>query len=237
MVILGALVNGVAALVGGLIGMGLGRFVDEELSDFLMLAMGLSVSLTGLTGMVGAQNILLTTICMCAGGLIGHLVDIDAAVKRLGDWIQAQFDKHVTGNSAFANVSRGFVSASLVICIGAMAIVGSLEAGLVGDHSTLFTKALMDLVICVLMGTSLGVGVCVSGVAVFVYEAILSLGAHWLAPLLSDAVIAEMLVCGSLILFGMGFNFMKISDFKVANLLPAVFLPIALVPLMGVLPF
>ena len=136
------------------------------------------------------------------------------------------------GNPAFANVSRGFVSSTLVICIGSMAIVGSLESGLALDHSTLFTKSLMDFVINMLMATTMGVGVMLSGVVVFAYEALLSLGASVIAPMLSDLVISQMLVTGSLLLFAVGTNLAGITDIKVANLLPACFLPIALAPLL-----
>ena len=235
MVVIGALVNGLAAAVGGLIGMGLKRHLSQELADFLMVALGLAVVLTGITGLVGAGNVLLTTCALCVGATIGHVLDLDGAVRRLGDRVQARFDRFAADNPAFADVSSGFVGATLVVCVGAMAIVGSLAAGLRGDQSTLYTKALMDLVICVPMGATLGVGVVLSGVAAFVYEGALTLGAAWLAPLLSEAVINEMLVCGSLLLFAIGLNFMRVTEIKVANLLPAVFLPVALVPLFAAL--
>ena len=177
-------------------------------------------------------SVLLVTLSVGIGGVVGHLLDIDGVVRRFGDRVQDRLVGLAQGNPAFANVSRGFVSSTLVICIGSMAIVGSLESGLALDHSTLFTKSLMDFVINMLMATTMGVGVMLSGVVVFAYEALLSLGASVIAPMLSDLVINQMLVTGSLLLFAVGTNLAGITDIKVANLLPACFLPIALAPLL-----
>jgi uncharacterized membrane protein YqgA involved in biofilm formation len=232
MVILGALVNGIAAIVGGLLGVLLGQRVPKEMGDFLMVAIGLAVILTGVQGMVQGGSVLLVTLAMTLGGIIGYAIDIDGHVRRFGERVQDRLYEYSNGNEAFKNIARGFVNSTLVICIGSMAIVGSLESGLALDHSTLFAKSLMDMVINVLMAASMGVGVMLSGIVVFVYEALLSIGAGFLAPFLSDEIINEMLVTGSLLLFSVGCNLSGITDIKVANLLPACFLPIALVPLM-----
>lgn len=233
MVILGALVNGIAAIAGGLIGMLVGTHLRKDLGDFLLVGMGLCVCLTGIQGMFAGGSILLVTLAMTLGGTIGHLADIDGAIRRLGDAIQARAEALFADNPAFANVSRGFVSSTLVICIGSMAIVGSLESGLVLDHSTLYAKSLMDFIINVIMATTMGAGVMLSGVAVFVYEALLSLAASAIAPVLTDAIITQMLATGSLLLFGLGLNMLGISDIKVANFLPACLLPIVLTPLLA----
>lgn len=233
MVILGSLVNGLAAVVGGLAGVLLGTRVRRDMGDFLMVAMGLCVILAGVQGMAQqGGSVLLVTLSVGLGGVVGHLLDIDGVVRRFGDRVQDRLVGLAQGSPAFANVSRGFVSSTLVICIGSMAIVGSLESGLALDHSTLFTKSLMDFVINMLMATTMGVGVMLSGVVVFAYEALLSLGASVIAPMLSDLVINQMLVTGSLLLFAVGTNLAGITDIKVANLLPACFLPIALAPLL-----
>lgn len=233
MVILGSLVNGLAAVVGGLAGVLLGTRVRRDMGDFLMVAMGLCVILAGVQGMAQqGGSVLLVTLSVGLGGVVGHLLDIDGVVRRFGDRVQDRLVGLAQGSPAFANVSRGFVSSTLVICIGSMAIVGSLESGLALDHSTLFTKSLMDFVINMLMATTMGVGVMLSGVVVFAYEALLSLGASVIAPMLSDLVINQMLVTGSLLLFAVGTNLARITDIKVANLLPACFLPIALAPLL-----
>ena len=233
MVILGSLVNGFAAVLGGLAGVLLGTRVRRDMGDFLMVAMGLCVILAGVQGMAQqGGSVLLVTLSVGIGGVVGHLLDVDGVVRRFGDRVQDRLVGLAQGNPAFANVSRGFVSSTLVICIGSMAIVGSLESGLALDHSTLFAKSLMDFVINMLMATTMGVGVMLSGVVVFAYEALLSLCASVIAPMLSDLVINQMLVTGSLLLFAVGTNLAGITDIKVANLLPACFLPIALVPLL-----
>ena len=234
MVILGALANGLAAVVGGLIGTLCGSRVDREAGDFLMVAIGLCVVMTGVQGMaVEGGSALMVTLGVSLGGLLGYVIDLDGLVRRLGDAIQARCDRRFAGNPAFADVSRGFVSSTLVICIGSMAIVGSLESGLALDHSMLLTKSAMDFVINVLLATTTGGGVMLSGVAVFAYEGLLSLGASLLAPLLSEAVITQVMVTGSLLIFVVGTNLCGITDIKVANLLPACVLPVVLVPLLG----
>ena len=167
MVILGSLVNGFAAVLGGLVGVLLGTRVRRDMGDFLMVAMGLCVILAGVQGMAQqGGSVLLVTLSVGLGGVVGHLLDIDGVVRRFGDRVQDRLVGLAQGNPAFANVSRGFVSSTLVICIGSMAIVGSLESGLALDHSTLFTKSLMDFVINMLMATTMGVGVMLSGVVV-----------------------------------------------------------------------
>ena len=233
MVILGALVNGIAAVAGGLIGMMVGTRLRKDLGDFLLTGMALCVCLTGIQGMFAGGSVLLVTLAMTIGGAIGHLVDLDGLVRKLGDAIQARAEAAFAGNPAFANISRGFVSSTLVICIGSMAIVGSLESGLVLDHSTLYAKSLMDFIINVVMATTMGAGVMLSGVIVFVYEALLSLGAAAIAPVLTDAIITQMLATGSLLLFGLGLNMLGLTDIKVANFLPACLLPIVLTPLLA----
>lgn len=232
MVLLGALVNGAAAVVGGGLGLLLGSRIKEELSDFLMVAMGLCVAFVAVQGMAEGGNALVVTLCVTLGAVIGHLLDIDGLIRKLGDGVQAAADKAFAGKQGFSNLSRGFVSASLVVCVGSMAIVGSLESGLSGNHATLFTKSLMDLVICIPMAASLGAGVMLSGVALLVYEGLLSLAASFVAPLLTAAVIQNMLAVGSVLLFGLALTMANIANIKVANLIPACFLPVVVMPLM-----
>ena len=226
MVILGALVNGIATVIGGVLGLVFKRRVSQKLGDFLMQGLGLCVMLVGIT---------ITVLSIVVGGILGYWIDIDAAIHRFGDWIQRKLDAAFKGSTALGNFSDGFVAATLFICIGAMAILGSLQSGLQLDHSTLYAKALIDMVVVMVMATTLGIGVPFSGVCVFAYEAALSLAASALAPLLTDAVIAEMVCAGSLLLLAIGMNMLKITDIKVANFLPAAFLPIALCAIPGLM--
>lgn len=233
MVILGALVNGIAAVVGGMLGMLLGTKLRQDMGDFLMVGMGLCVVLAGVQGMASGGSVLLVTLAITLGGAIGHLINLDGIIHHFGDRIQDRLQAFTEGNPAFANISAGFVNATLVVCIGSMAIVGSLQSGLTLNHSTLFAKSFMDMVINMLLATTMGAGVMLSGIVVFVYEALLSLGASGIAPYLTQAVITHMLATGSLLLFAVGLNLAKITDIKVANFLPACFLPIVLVPLLS----
>ncbi len=236
--LLGALVNGVAASAGGLLGLIFRKRISEELGNFLMMGMGLCVLLVGIQGMMGAGSVVTITICMGLGGAIGHAIDIDGLVGRFGAWVQRHLGPAATAERKAAEPSfaRGFVNATLFICVGSMAIVGSLEAGLEGDAATLYAKSLIDCIVCMLLGATMGSGVVASGICVLAYEAILTAGAGALQPLLSDAVVDQMLVTGSLLLLAIGFNMMKVTDIKVANFLPAAFLPIVVYPLLALVP-
>ena len=145
MVILGALVNGIAAVIGGVLGLVFKRRVSQKLGDFLMQGLGLCVMLVGVQGMVKGQSITITVLSIVVGGILGYWIDIDAAIHRFGDWIQRKLDTAFKGSTALGNFSDGFVAATLFICIGAMAILGSLQSGLQLDHSTLYAKALIDM--------------------------------------------------------------------------------------------
>lgn len=233
MVIFGALMNALEAFVGGLLGLVFKSRVSDDLGDFLLKGQGLCVVLVAVQGMAGEGNVAVVTLALALGAALGHVLDLDGAIRRLGDWVQAKLDALLSGSARFGNFSEGFVTATLFTCTGAMAIVGSLESGLALQHQTLIAKGVIDLVVCIPMAATLGIGVPFCGVSLLVYESVLSLAASALGPLLTDAVIAEMSVTGSLLLFAVATNLLGITDLKVANLLPAAFMPIALVPLMG----
>jgi uncharacterized membrane protein YqgA involved in biofilm formation len=235
MVVWGALANGLEAFVGGVLGLLLKSRVSKDLGDFLLKGQGLCVVLVGVQGMTGDGNISVITLSVALGAMIGYLLDIDGAVRRLGDWVQGRLDELLAGSDRFGSFSEGYVTATLFTCTGAMAIVGSLNSGLLGDHSTLIAKGVIDLVVCIPMAATMGIGVPFCGVSLIVYESMLSLAASALGPFLTEAVITQMAVTGSVLLFAVGTNLLGITDLKVANLLPAAFMPIALVPLMGLL--
>ena len=231
MVIFGALMNALEAFVGGLLGLVFKSRVSDDLGDFLLKGQGLCVVLVAVQGMAGEGDIAVVTLAVALGAALGYLLDIDLAIHRLGDWVQARLDALFAGSKRLGSFSEGFVTATLFTCTGAMAIVGSLESGLELDHATLIAKGVIDLVVCIPMAATLGIGVPFCGVSLLVYESALSLAASALGPLLTDAVIAQMSVTGSLLLFAVGTNLLEITDIKVANLLPAAFMPIVLVPL------
>lgn len=228
MVILGALINGLLTVAGGVAGLLLRRFVSQSLGDILMEALGLCVILVAVQGMVGDVSALVVIVCVVVGALIGTALDIDRQVQRLGDWAQERLKHRFAGNAALGRFSEGFVASTLFICTGAMAIVGSIQSGLELDHTTLIAKGVIDMVVVLVMAASMGVGVPFSGICVFVYEALLSLLAGLLSPLLTDVTVARMTVTGSLLLLAVGLNMLGVTSIKVANLLPAAFVPLAL---------
>ena len=231
MVVFGAVANALEAFVGGVFGLLFRTRVSDELGSFLLKGQGLCVVLVAVQGMAGEGDIAVVTLAVALGAALGYLLDIDLAIHRLGDWVQARLDALFAGSKRLGSFSEGFVTATLFTCTGAMAIVGSLESGLELDHATLIAKGVIDLVVCIPMAATLGIGVPFCGVSLLVYESALSLAASALGPLLTDAVIAQMSVTGSLLLFAVGTNLLEITDIKVANLLPAAFMPIILVPL------
>lgn len=226
---LGTIVNAAAILVGGGVGLLLKKGLPARISDVIMGGVGLVVLYIGVSGSLSGENVLIAVLSIVAGGALGAWIDLDHALNRLGARAQAAFAGRggaQGGGSAFA---QGFVSASLLFCVGAMAVVGSLQSGLTGDHATLFAKALIDGVSAMVFASAMGAGVLLSAVAVFAYQGAITLLASLLAPVLSDVAVAEMTCVGSLLIVGIGLNLLGVTKLKLANYLPAVFLPLLLV--------
>lgn len=238
--LLGSLVNGAAILAGSAVGLFL-RFIlrrssrrsesengiGDRLQKIVMQGLALCTMYIGISGSLKGQNTLLAILSLVIGAVIGEILDLDGAMNRAGNWVQKKVT-HPGDESAVSTVAEGFVTASLLFGVGAMSIVGSLNSGLLGDHTMLFAKSLLDGVSSVVFSVSFGIGVPLSAIAVFVYEALITLGASVLAPLLSDAVIAEMTCVGSLMIIGLALNMLGLTKIKVTNFIPAVFLPILL---------
>jgi uncharacterized membrane protein YqgA involved in biofilm formation len=220
---LGTIVNSLAIAVGCIVGLFIKKGIPERVSKTIMSGLGLCVLYIGIEGSLKGENTLITVICIAVGGLIGELIDIDKKINKLGDFLQEKFSK---GDDQETSIAKGFVTTSLIYCVGAMAIVGALESGLTGNHQTLFTKALLDGISAIIFTTTLGIGVIFSSVAVFIYQGLITIGAAFLSTLLSDAVVTSLTAVGSLLIIGIALNLLEITKIKVANLLPAVFLPI-----------
>lgn len=238
--LLGSLVNGAAILAGSAVGLFL-RFIlrrssrrsesengiGDRLQKIVMQGLALCTMYIGISGSLKGQNTLLAILSLVIGAVIGEILDLDGAMNRAGNWVQKNVT-HPGEEGAASTVAEGFVTASLLFGVGAMSIVGSLNSGLLGDHTMLFAKSLLDGVSSVVFSVSFGIGVPLSAIAVFVYEALITLAASVLAPLLSDAVIAEMTCVGSLMIIGLALNMLELTKIKVTNFIPAVFLPILL---------
>ena len=199
----------------------------ERLKTIIMQGVALCVMYLGISGCLEGNNSLIAILSMVLGALIGELLDLDKRMRSLGDWVQKRTE-HLVTNGGQASISEGFVTASLLFCVGAMAIVGALQDGLTGDHSTLFAKSLLDGISSIVFGASLGLGVAFSAVAILLYQGSISLMASFLQPYLGDAVIAEMTCVGSLLIVALSLNMLGLTKIKVMNLVPAIFLPILL---------
>ena len=219
---IGTIVNTLAAVVGGLLGSLLKKGIPERFADLVQKGLALCVLYIGIKGSLVGTNTLVTILSLVLGAILGELLDIDGGIERLGAWAQSKLSK---GGS---RLGEGFVTASLLFCVGSMSVVGSLQSGLTGNHETIFTKSMLDFVSAIILGSSLGLGVCLSGAFVLVYQGAIVLLARWAAPILSDYVVAEMSCAGSLLIIALGLNMLGVTKLKVGNLLPAMFLPIIL---------
>lgn len=219
----GVFVNVATVLIGSLLGLLLKKAIPQRVTSAVMIGLGLCTIYIGVEGALSGQNVLIVIASMVLGGIIGTLLDIDGAINRLGDRVAARFRKR-TGQTT---VAEGFVTASLLFCIGAMTITGSLNAGMSGDNSLLYTKALLDLFSSMMLAASLGIGVLCSAVFVLVFQGGLVLLAGVLAPVLTPAAVADMTCAGSLMIIALGLNLIGIAKIKVADYLPAiVFAPV-----------
>ena len=227
----GTLVNTATVLLGGIIGLVFRKGIPERMSDSVFKALGLITLFIGISGSLCGQNTLIAVIAMIAGTVIGELLNLDKRINTLGQFIEKKTSK----GDKKTSVAQGFVSSCLLFCVGAMTIVGSLQAGLENDCSVLFTKSAMDFCSAIIFASTLGVGVLYSSIFVLVYQGAITLLAGVLAPLLTDAVIAEMNCVGYVIIIGLALNILGITKLKVMNMVPAIFLPIAIVPLYNLI--
>ena len=226
---LGVLVNTAAVLVGSLIGLTVKKGLPERLTSSVMLGIGLCTMYLGWSGTLKGENSMVLILSMAAGALVGALLNLDERFGRFAKRIEQHFSHGGQGVS----LAEGFVTASLLFCIGAMTIVGSLQAGIRGNNEMLLSKSVLDFISSTVLASTLGIGVMLSAAFVLLFQGGIVLLAQFIAPLLSDAVIAEMTCCGSLLIFALGLNIIGVTKIKVMNYLPAVFFPILLCPLLG----
>lgn len=218
-----AIVNAVVVILGGLLGLLLGGRLREEHTKTIVNGLGICTMVIGITSAIATANILIVIICLVLGTIVGEILKIEQRLDNLGDWLKSKVAKN--GGGRF---TEGFVTASLLFCVGSMAIMGSFDAGLRGDYNTIFAKSALDAVMAVTFAATMGVGVLFSSAAVLVYQGTLTLLAGLVEPYLSAPVIVEMSAVGGIMLIGTGINIMGLSRerVKVGNMLPAIVLPI-----------
>lgn len=220
---LGVIVNTITVLIGSTVGLICKRAVPERITKAIMLAIGLCTVYIGISGTLEGENTLVLILSMVFGTAVGTAIDLDRRITQLGELVNRKFKRAHGGVS----LTEGFVTASLLFCVGAMTIVGSLNAGLRGDNEMLFTKSLLDLISSCMLSVSLGMGVMCAAAFVFVFQGALVLLAQFLAPILSPAAIAEITCAGSLMILALGLNLIGLTKLKVANFLPAlIFAPL-----------
>ncbi len=218
---LGVFINVCTVIAGSTVGLLFRKSISKKYSDAVMTGIGLCVVLIGIQGMLKGENILVTIISMVIGALIGTALDIDGKLNGAGDRLSAKIKNK---NGEKNSLAEGFVTASLVFCIGAMTILGSLDAGLKGDNTTLITKSILDLFSSMMLSASLGIGVIFAAVFVFVFQGGIVLLAGVLEPFLSPSAIAEITCVGSVMIMGLGLNLTGIAKIKVANYFPSLIL-------------
>ena len=215
----GVWVNTGTVLAGSLLGLLFKKGIPERVSRAVMIGMGFFTVYLGVDGALGAENALIVIAALVLGAIAGTLLNIDGGINRLGAWAEAKFQH---GEGETVSIAEGFVTASLLFCVGAMTVNGAIEAGVQGKNDIFFTKATMDLFSSMMLASGLGLGVVLSAVFVLVFQGLLVLLAGWIAPALTPFAIAEMTAAGSLIMIGLGTNLMGISKIKVADYLPAI---------------
>lgn len=217
---LGTVVNTLAIIFGTLLGLVFRGGIREKYKKTMMDAMGMSVFLIGIMGAIKTNQLLVLIISLALGSVAGEAIDIENKLENLGKLIEQK-----TANLS-GDVAKGFVTGSLVFCVGSMAIVGSLESGLTGNHQTLFAKSVLDGIMSIVFGSTMGIGVAFSGVAVFLYQGIITLAASFLKQILVESVVNELSAVGSVLIMAIGFNMLGIKKIRVGNMLPAIFGPL-----------
>ncbi|MBR3430224.1 MAG: DUF554 domain-containing protein [Clostridia bacterium] len=229
----GTIINSAAIIAGGLVGHFAGKLFRQDQQDALIKACGVSVlfiamagTMQGMLGIDGGKLLsgksMLVVLCLALGTIAGEIAGIEKGFERFGEWLKMK-----SGNSGDKQFVNAFVTASLTVCIGAMAIVGAIQDGISGDYSTLAVKAVLDFIIIAVMTSSLGKGCAFSAIPVFLFEGAVTLLARLIAPVLTETAIAYLSLIGSVLIFCVGVNLVWGKKLRVANMLPAVLFAVA----------
>ncbi|WP_461254917.1 DUF554 domain-containing protein [Treponema sp. R80B11-R83G3] len=221
---LGPIVNAVAVVVCSLVGTFLVKNIPERIEEIIKKAIGLSIIFLGIKGAFENEKLLLLIMSMVFGGIIGELIDIDKWMNKLGKWAESKLIKN-SQPDAKHDFTKGFVSATILFCTGSMSIIGSMQSGLAGNHQILFTKSVMDGSMSLVFGATFGIGAAFSAIPLLLYQGGIALASAFIRDFLNPEVIREMSAVGSLIIAAIGFNFLSVKEIKVANLIPAMFIP------------
>jgi len=230
---IGTVINAAAIILGGLFGFLFGRFLKERHQDSLSKTCGICVLFLGIAGtMEGMLTVegdavvsggsMFIIGCLAIGALIGEILNIEGGFERFGEWLKVK-----TGNAKDKRFVEGFVTASLTVCIGAMAVVGAIQDGIMGDPSILVTKAILDLIIIMVMTCSMGKGCIFSAIPVVILQGSVTALSKLVEPLMTEAALANLSLIGSILIFCVGINLVWGKKIRVANLLPAIIVAVA----------
>lgn len=232
MIGLGTIINVVAILVGGVIGLVFSRAISARYQETLMQVIGVCILFVGIGGAVQemmtvtadrlqSSGTMMIVISYAVGSLLGEWINLERRIEQFGSWLKVK-----TGNAREKRFVDGFVSASLTVCIGAMAVVGSIQDGISGNHSTLALKALLDMVIVCVMSASLGRGCLFSAIPVGIFQGMVTLLARAVQPVMTEAALANLSLTGSILIFCVGVNLLWEKKLKVANMLPSILIAV-----------
>lgn len=231
---LGTIINSAAIIVGGVFGLLFGKILNVRIQESLQKASGICVLFIGVAGAMegmlklsgsslSAGRSMLIVASLALGALVGEILNIEHGFERFGEWLKIK-----TGNAKDKSFVEGFVTASLTVCIGAMAVVGSIKDGISGDYSILATKAILDFIIIMVMTCSLGKGCIFSAIPVAVFQGLMTALARLIKPLMTDGALANLSLIGSILIFCVGVNLVWGKRIKVANLLPSLVFAVAI---------
>ena len=219
----GTIINALAIIAGSLLGLFFRKGIADNYREIIMSGISLSVVLIGIKSALGSDNLLIVIFSIVIGALIGEFLRIEERLEQLGRFLERKVASKSDDSSSFA---RGFVTASLVFCVGSMAIVGSLESGLTGNHQTLFAKSVLDGITSIVFASAMGLGVLFSSFAVLLYQGMITLTAVFMKSYLVPETITHMSSVGGLLIMALGLNMLKVTTIRVGNLLPGIFLPL-----------
>lgn len=226
---LASLINAIGVIAAAIIGTLCKNRVREKYTTALVTALAIVVGVLGVTYAIKTEDTLGMILCLTAGTLVGEWARIEDRLEALGDRLKKRFEKP----SEKSTFTQGFVAASLLFCIGPMAVIGSIQAGTTGDMTIILSKTVIDTVTALSFAVALGIGVAFSGFSVLIYQGLLTLLAIWISPYLGDAVINEITAVGGVMMIGICINMLNLKKIRVGNMLPALFLPIFYQPFVN----
>jgi len=223
------IVNALVVIIGSLIGIAFRSKLSKRYTKTITQGLGLCVIVIGVSAAMESSNMIISIVSVSIGSLIGTWLDIESRLDHMGDYLQNRFAKEDENG----NFAKGFVTASMVFCVGAMAIVGSMDAALRGDHSTIYAKSILDFVTSIFFAGTYGIGVMASALTVLIYQGAIVLLSQFVEPILTTAVITEMGAVGGVLVIGVGMNVLRREHTFIGNMLPAILIPALIMPFIG----